>query len=80
MPKEKVARFKKIVCRTCKKTIRRFDRSKYKGYKISKADILAAIRRHYKRHHKGKFKEFQKKALKTKRKKGIINKKRGRKK
>lgn len=76
MPKNKVPRYKTIKCHTCGKTIRRFDRSKYKGYHVPKDVILAAIRRHYKRHHKGKFREFQKKALRTKRKKGLINKKR----
>lgn len=66
--KKKVLRFKKVTCRTCEKTIRRFDRSKFKGYHVPASDILAAIRRHYKRNHPHKFRESTKKGLKTKKK------------
>lgn len=72
MPKDKTPRFKIIHCRTCGKTIRRFDRSKYKGYHVPQDEILAAIRRHYKRNHPKRFKQFAKKAVKTKKEKGLI--------
>ncbi|MEM5867235.1 MAG: hypothetical protein QXG39_04880 [Candidatus Aenigmatarchaeota archaeon] len=58
-----------IRCRTCGKVITR-----YKGHK-GLEHRMKMIRRHYKKHHPAKFREFIKKALETKRKKGIINKK-----
>jgi phage FluMu protein Com len=76
MPKGKVPRYKIIRCRTCGKIIRKFDRYKYPRHHVPKEDILAAIRRHYKRNHPRKFREFVEKALRTKRKKGLIDKKR----
>jgi hypothetical protein len=76
VPKGAVPRFKVIRCKTCGKIIRRFDRYKYPRHHVPKDVILSAIRRHYKRHHPKKFKGFQKKALITKRKKGIIDKRR----
>lgn len=66
MPKAK-ARI--IRCRTCGRVI-----LGKKPYRKSKEMILKAIRRHYKKYHPRKFKGFIKKALHTKRKKGIINK------
>jgi hypothetical protein len=66
MPKAK-ARI--IRCRTCGKVI-----LGRKPYKKPKELILSAIRRHYKRHHPRKFRGFIKKALRTKREKGLINK------
>jgi phage FluMu protein Com len=73
MPKGKLPRFKVIRCKTCGKVIKRFDRHKYARHHVPKEDILSAIRRHYKRHHPKKFRTFTKKALKTKRKKGLID-------
>jgi len=43
-------------------------------YKVPASDILAAIRRHYKRRHPRRFRQQIRKALRTKRKRGIINK------
>jgi len=60
---------KVIRCRTCGKVILRYKKPRY-----SKEEILSAIRRHYKKHHPRRFKQFIKKALRTKRKRGIINK------
>lgn len=57
MPINKVPRYKIIKCKTCGKTIRRFDRTKYPGHHVPAGEILAAIRRHYKRNHPGKFRE-----------------------
>jgi len=64
MPKSK-ARI--IRCKTCGKVI-----LGRKPYRKPKELILRAIRRHYKKHHPAKFREFIKKALRTKREKGII--------
>lgn len=72
-------RYKIIHCETCGKVIARFDRTKYPKRHVPKEKILEKIRKHYKKHHPRKFKQFQKKALKTKREKGLINKKGGRK-
>lgn len=82
MPKNKVPRFKIIHCRHSShpgKVIARFDRSKYPGYSVPASEILAKIRSHYKKHHPRTFKKQIKKALKTKRERGIINKHRKRK-
>lgn len=65
----KAKKTKTIRCRTCGKVIRVF---RYNRKKIPKGEILAAIRRHYKRNHPEKFKKFAKKAIKTKKEKGII--------
>lgn len=70
MPEGSVPRYKKITCKTCGKTIRRFDRYKYPGHHVPASDILSAIRRHYKRHHPGKFKESVRKGVRTRRKRG----------
>ncbi|MGP3705239.1 MAG: hypothetical protein ACKD6O_08125 [Candidatus Bathyarchaeota archaeon] len=55
-------------CRTCGRVITR-----YKGH-IGKAERLRRIRRHYKRYHPKLFKEIIRKALRTKRKRGLIDK------
>jgi len=55
-----------IRCRTCGKIIVR-----YKGH-IGKGERLSKIRRHYKKHHPKRFKQFSKKAIKTKKEKGMI--------
>ena len=61
---------KVIKCRTCGRVILRYKKPSY-----TKEEILSAIRKHYKKYHPSKFREFIKKALKTKRKKGLIDKK-----
>lgn len=73
----KFKRYKIIKCRTCKATIRKFDREKYPQKRIPKEAILKAVRGHYKKKHPRKFKKSTEKALETKRKKGLINKKKG---
>ena len=67
MPRQ-VQRYKVIRCKTCGKVIKRFDRTKYTNKHVPKEKILDAIRDHYKKHHPRKFKQFAKKAVKTKRK------------
>jgi len=52
-------------CKTCGKLISRGDKSK--------AEKLSAIRKHYKKYHPAKFKKQSKKAIETKKKKGIIS-------
>ena len=58
---------KKIRCKTCNKVILAYKKSSY-----SKEEILSAIRRHYKKHHPERFKKFAKKAVATKKERGII--------
>lgn len=77
MPEKKG--YKVITCETCGKEIARFRRSAYPKNHVPKEKILQAIRRHYKKKHPQKFKQFAKKAVATKRKKGIVNKKGGKK-
>lgn len=57
-----------IRCRTCGKVIRR-----YKG-SMSKEEKLSSIRHHYKKHHPKRFRKSIRKAIKTKKAKGIIKK------
>lgn len=64
----KVPRYKEIHCRTCGKLIRRFDRRKYQGH-VPPDMILDAIRKHYKKHHPGKFRANIKKGVQTRKKK-----------
>ena len=69
-----------MTCRTCGKTIGRFDRSRYPGYKVPAEVVLAATRRHYKAKHPGKFRASIRKGVKTrmaKKKKGSTGKKWG---
>jgi len=48
-------------CRTCGKLIKRRN--------ATKEDVLSAVRRHYKKHHPKKFRQFAKKAVATKKRK-----------
>ena len=57
-----------VRCRTCGKIIVR-----YKGH-LGKATRLKKIRRHYKKYHPKRFKQFSRKAIATKKRKGIIKK------
>ena len=63
MPVGKLPRYKPITCRTCGKTIRRFDRHAYPGHHVPAGDILGAIRRHYKAHHPRKFRKSIRKGV-----------------
>lgn len=67
--------YKEIECTVCKKVIHRFRRSAYPRGHVPKEKIMDAIRHHYQKKHPKKFAKFAEKAVKTKRKKGIINKK-----
>jgi len=60
----KVPRWKVIHCRTCGKVIRRFDRRRYRGH-VPQREILAAIRRHYKKFHPRKFRASIRKGVRT---------------
>jgi len=57
-------------CRVCGRIIHR-----YKGHKGFE-EVMSDIRRHYKKYHPRKFREMIRKALQTKRERGIINKRR----
>lgn len=75
MPKQKLPRYKVIRCRHKAhpgKQIARFDRARYPGRHVPADVILGRIRRHYKREHPGAFRKSIRKALRTKRKKGLI--------
>lgn len=65
--------FKEIYCQTCGNLIKRFRRSAYPRGHVPKELILRAIRRHYKEKHPRKFKEFAKKAVRTKIERGILD-------
>lgn len=65
--------YKEVTCRTCGELIKRFRRSAYPRGHVPKSLILKAIRRHYKEAHPRKFKEFAKKAVKTKKARGILD-------
>ena len=65
--RQKVERYKRVTCRTCGKLIKRYDRTKFPNHHVPAGVILQDIRRHYKRHHPGAFRESIKKALRTKR-------------
>lgn len=64
---------KEIYCRTCGELIKRFRRSAYPRRHVPKELILKAIRRHYKERHPKRFKEFSKKAVRTKIERGILD-------
>lgn len=64
-------RYKIIHCSACEKrlgrkvAIARFDRKKYKGWHVPAEEILAATRRHYKKHHPTLFRRMIKKGVKN---------------
>lgn len=57
-----------VRCKTCNGIIASYRGSRTKEWKLSK------IRRHYKKNHPERFKQFAKKAVRTKKEKGIIKK------
>ena len=73
MPRRRLGAYKEIVCRTCEELIHRFRRSAYPRGHVPKELILSAIRRHYKAEHPRKFKEMAKKAVRTKKARGILD-------
>jgi len=65
MPVGEVSRYKEIHCKKCGKLIKRFDRSKYADWHVPPAEILSAIRKHYKKEHPITFRRSIKKGVKA---------------